>query len=324
MSKPFFKYRLTVAIFFILLIHSYSTIAGKYEPAPIPRQAEIAMLQFQDALEQGEWAKVLSFCSEEVKAGAKQWGSLDTFFRETVPVDIVLKMRTFPYHSTRRAKESSEYFLYIPLTEPNFAPTILWDCSLQQTGDLWRVNFKPEAINLQDTITAERKRLADQKETLNKARKEMEPKLRGLKTHLSTVSDEFVIGEPMLFRLELMNYGEHTLHYDAQQVAVNASMVVLDRQNQSIPYIAGPYQTAGGFKELKPDSTVVLFDNFYISKQYDISKPGMYWIQFSGKGLDIGQSLSPGSAISPPGYLRTTTQFPSNRLRIEVKEQTSD
>lgn len=298
-------------------------LAGKGgSPARIPRKAAIAMLQFQDALEQEEWTKALTFCSEEVTTASQQWGSPRDFFRKTVPIDTVLTLRTFPYHSCRTANGTRSYDLYIRLTEPNFVPVILWDCSLQEADGEWRIRFSPEPVDLEEAIRKRKAQVAARKNELEQLRKALEPELRGVKTHLTAVSDEFVVGKPMVFRLELMNYGAHTLLYDDQQVAVNASMVILNEDKRRVPYIGGSYQTCGGWKVLKPNSTVVLCKHLDINGQYAIGRPGVYWVQFRGEPLSIGKKLSPDDPNDPfSNVISTTTQFPSNIIRIDaIKE----
>ncbi|MBN1393209.1 MAG: hypothetical protein JW947_10465 [Sedimentisphaerales bacterium] len=292
--------------------------------ASIPRPAQIVMLQFQDALEQGQWATALSLCTEDVNTASKKWDSPEVFFRETVPVDIVLKLRNFPFHAFKSERDNQVYELYIPLTETNFEPVIIWDCSMRWTDGVWRIHFPPEKINLQEMIAQKKKQIEAQEKKLKQLRNELEPKLRGIKTHLSAVSDEFIVGRPMIFRLELMNYGEHSLIYGDQQVAVNGSMTVLDENYNNVPYIGSQCQTAGGPKELKPNSTVVLFEGLDINRQYAIRRQGTYWVQFNGKSLHIGQK-SPSSDANDlyRDFVATTTEFPSNRLRIEVKERSS-
>ena len=48
---------------------------------------------------------------------------------------------------------------------------------------------------------------------VEEARRTLEPKLRTVKTHLTALSDEFVIGSPMKFRIEFMNLGDAPVHY---------------------------------------------------------------------------------------------------------------
>ena len=106
----------------------------------------------------------------------------------------------------------------------------------------------------------------------------------------------------MRFRLEMQNVGTGTVQYDPQQVAVNASMIVIGPDGKERPYVAQYCQTQGSPKSLKVGDRAVLFDNLDVAAQYLMTKPGQYVIQFRG---DHGPS---GEVDIPP----------SDRVTIQV------
>jgi len=86
----------------------------------------------------------------------------------------------------------------------------------------------------------------------------------------------------------MTNGGDETLYYDNQQVKVNHSMIVKDSKGRSIAYSAGPIQTAGGYRPIAAGQTVILFDGFDLASRCKIERRGTYTVQFSGRGLSVG------------------------------------
>ncbi|HJQ97438.1 MAG TPA: hypothetical protein VJ826_03935 [Candidatus Polarisedimenticolaceae bacterium] len=110
------------------------------------------------------------------------------------------------------------------------------------------------------------------------------PAQEGVRTSLSTPQTEFVLGKPMVFRLEIENIGERVVRYDSQQVAVNSSMSVVGSDGAQIPYVAMTVQTGGGPRPLQPRERSVLFEALDIADQYLITSPGTYAVRFKGGG----------------------------------------
>ena len=132
---------------------------------------------------------------------------------------------------------------------------------------------------------------------------------------MTPVSREFVVGRPMLFRLELVNEGKVELFYDRQQVAVNSSMTITDEKGERVSYTFGPEQTAGRYQKIKAGSSAILFDNLDISSQYDLNKAGKYKVRFNGRGLGIVISTAPDQNEPADNLTGTEMKLPPNRLR---------
>lgn len=140
------------------------------------------------------------------------------------------------------------------------------------------------------------------------------PTIKDLKTRLIPLQQQFAIGQPMKFRLEMKNDGNSQIMYDSQQVDVNNAMNIKHYSGKIAPYIAGSSQTAGGSQLINPGEIVTLFDQFDITSQYHISEEGEYFFQFRGsKGfskLEIdNETLWEETADIPP----------SNILEINVQ-----
>ncbi|MFH0732344.1 MAG: BsuPI-related putative proteinase inhibitor [Candidatus Omnitrophota bacterium] len=125
------------------------------------------------------------------------------------------------------------------------------------------------------------------------------PLQRGLMTRLIPLEQEHVLGQPIRFRLEMINETNSSKNYDSQQVKVNNSMLIKDHNDKVIPYSAEQYMTTGSPRRIQPGETVILFDNFDITSQYQIDKPGEYTIQFRGQGQAFGDvPIPPSNVIS--------------------------
>ena len=110
----------------------------------------------------------------------------------------------------------------------------------------------------------------------------MEKSLAGFDVLLIPLSQDFVIGKPMLFRVEIKNISDETLGYMNTSFMVNDPMIVKDSNDTIVPYIAGDAQTGGGPEFVEPGEIIILSDNYDARSQYHIVKPGKYTFQFKG------------------------------------------
>ncbi|MGA2060684.1 MAG: hypothetical protein ABSG67_09410 [Thermoguttaceae bacterium] len=129
----------------------------------------------------------------------------------------------------------------------------------------------------------------------------------GLRTRLLPAQNEYVLGQPARFRLEMKNFGEHERTYDPQAVDVNNSIQIIDLDGKSVRYVGGSFQTGGSPKSIAPGKTVVLFDGLDLVTQYLIIKSGSYTLQFRGTNVRWHSE----SEIPP-----------SNKIKIEMRSGT--
>ena len=122
----------------------------------------------------------------------------------------------------------------------------------------------------------------------------------GLCTRLLPAQKEYVVGQPVRFRLEMKNFGSQNRTYDPQQVDVNGSLIITDPDGKPVPYIGGSFQTMGPLRRdpIRPGETVVLFNarDWDFTDQYPFVKPGRYTVQFRGQN----QREEPRHPILPP------------------------
>jgi hypothetical protein len=296
------------------------------------RQANMHFLRFQDALAAKQWPEALALCSDRVRAKAAEWPSPEAFFNETIPVGLLLA-QDFGFWTLRSDQpggfdwtdKANFYALVVTLTEPESKPVVQWFWGIYATNQTWVVDYPP--VKLEDYVARKKAAIQQGEEKIKQIRQSLELKVHGIKTHLIPVSREFMIGSPMLFRVELMNLGKTTADYRNSGVAY-APLTVLDDKGQPLPYTENPSQIGVGTGEVAPGASVVLADKMDLNQNYAIPKPGKYVVQFSGAGLEIGQpipSRNPGlfgeedNIIMPfSDFVPATNRFPSEFIEIEV------
>lgn len=108
----------------------------------------------------------------------------------------------------------------------------------------------------------------------------------GLKTKLTVLDAEVVLGKTLRVRLELTNESSATMVYDEQQIS-RGTIEIKDAAGAKLPFIDIPRQTIGHAKLLKPGETVVLMEDDDLAPYYPFTKPGRYSLRFAGGGLEI-------------------------------------
>lgn len=288
--------------------------AGKGGPPQLPAEVTTTLDAFRQALRDHAWDRALSCCTAQTQARARDHGAAARYFRDFVPIDELLAELRYQYCGGRveLIDGKQEFVLrnfFLRLSQPS-GETVDWVWSLKKTNGAWLVDL-PDVPVAQWTVQ-EIARQRRQKEEADAKWRALEPKLKGLRTQLAALRKEYRRGQPMLFRLELVNEGPYELSYDHQQVAVNGSLTITFQDGRSVPYTAGPVQTAGGSRPIQPGATVVLFESLDIASQYDLTRPGKYQLQFNGHGLEIGDALGIDNGAA-------RQLFPSNVVEIAVK-----
>jgi hypothetical protein len=139
----------------------------------------------------------------------------------------------------------------------------------------------------------------------------------GLRTRLVADQKEYVLGRTAKFRLEMENTSKQIQKYDPQQVDVQ-SLIIVDPDGKSVPYIGGVYQTMGRLHSIAPGEKNVLFERFDATNQYLFLKPGDYTIQFCGRShIPASNKLV---IKMQPGALPMPMQVPARLIEVLPKE----
>jgi hypothetical protein len=297
---------------------------GKGASVELEPEAANVVKRFWIALEQSDWKTVLSLCSMEVREEAKKYPSPEAFFQAVVPVEEILK-KTRPRIGYWLVEP--KYFAYIydvRISQEGLARDVSWGWMVRRMDaeKKWEVHFS--TIPFKTWVANEKEEIERAAQEQERRLEELAPRLKGVRTFLTPEREAFKLGEPIHFRLQLINGGDSVLFYDSQQVAVNYSMTITGPDGEQVEYMAGSYQTLGAPETIKPGETKILFDRFDIAEQYDIKQPGKYHVQFNGDGLEVGvktddkaaERYEPESFKHYPVY---TGKLPSNTVEIEVK-----
>ncbi len=120
----------------------------------------------------------------------------------------------------------------------------------------------------------------------------------GYKTQLIPAGNEYIVGQPMLFHLVMKNAGTDIKWYDHQAISHNA-LQIKDANGNEAYYKQGSFQTAGSEQPIDTGEIVSLFENRNITREYVITKPGKYTIQFRGGnyGMSIDSTFPPSNII---------------------------
>jgi hypothetical protein len=286
---------------------------------PERRQANMLMLRFQDALAAERWQDALSFCSDRVRGGAAKWPTPKDFFTETMPIEHVLA-QDFACWSCG----TNFYGLFVTLSEPGAEPRIDWNWGLAPTERGWVVDYPP--VKLSEHVVNKKAAFEQRDERIKEIRRSLEPKVQGVKTRLTAVSARFVVGSPMLFRVELVNSGPTPVHYMDMGVR-HKPLSVLNEKKEPVPYVPQPLQIMVNKMELSEGASVVLAEKIDINRGGEIRKPGKYFVQFDSPDVRVGQPVASESmgrfgetlSIAVFDFLGATNKFPSNVIEIDVQ-----
>ena len=252
-------------------IDSYLDLCGWADPA---------LQKFRRSLINEDWDTALSCCSKTVRARAEEYDSAQAFFKEVVPIRQVTELSEFRARGySGRAGRIVRLRVDGPwLDVPDEQISGEWEWSLTRYGDRWFLDFETLPLDM----------LIKKKTLLPKLLKEAAETRRtkfdrGIEYKLIPLSEDFAVGRPMLFRINMVNVSDlSVLFMDTRSVMVNDPMAVIGPNGEDIKYVDTSYQIAVGHEVILPGETITLADNYDVTSQYGIVKPGRYTFQFKG------------------------------------------
>ncbi len=299
-------------------------------------ESKAVMFQFQKALKNSDWDKALGLCSENVKSKAGNYDSLEVFFGDIVPIDEIVLLSRFQTSGGRynRQGQRIEYHCFLRIPTAGSEKMVGWIWMIVKSDRGWVIDF--ETMPLKEWIEKETLRLTRE---AKRAKERLERLRKGIDVHLTALSKEFVIGQPMLFRVEMINISESSIkHMITSSAMVNDSMLIKGPGGNMIPYVDTSYQTMAQDKEIESGEIIILTDKYDVTTQYCIVVPGRYTFQFNGfKHYGINPSniveidVKPGELLPadsiverllpvlPEGWVFTRTLLP----RQNTSEKTS-
>lgn len=243
--------------------------------------ADTVLYRFQQAIKQSDWNRALLFCSKSVRDKARQYESKEAFFKDIVPVNQISRLSEFRVRGhRRRADKTIALFFDIPLEVREAEWLNDWKWSLVRDYDRWLVDFKTMPLKI---LVKKELLLRELEKEDSKIR--MEKFKQGIKYRLIPISNGFVIGQPMLFRIEMINVSGTPILYmgtSPTSMMVNDPMNITGPNGETIDYVDTNYQIVVWSDMILPKETIILVDNYDVISQYLITKPGRYTFQFRG------------------------------------------
>jgi hypothetical protein len=282
----------------------------------------MALLQFQNALAADRWDNALLLCSADVQNQAKAWPSAEKFFKDTMPIEHVLARGDLGGWSSTvkfcRLIETISAYDEQPLIE------WYWGMALSENGE-WVVDYPP--VLLTEYVVQRKAMLKARGESIAAKDLSVESKMPFISTRLIPLTNRFVIGQPMRFRVELTNAGPTDVYY--QEGGLNYyGLVVRDERDTILTNTAGPAQIGVGTEKLPAHSAVVLAEALDIRQNHPITEPGKYSVQFDGSTLQVGERVRMEPywdrfgrpfGIGSIDFFGVTNKFPSNVVKIDVR-----
>jgi len=218
---------------------------------------------------------------------------------------------------------SNSFGLFVPLSPPGSEPALQWFWAIYFTNNNWVVDYPSEKLN--DYITHKKQSIQARENQIKQIQQHVQPQLKNLKTHLVPLSEKFVLGSPMLFRVELKNLGNTPVHFQNAGVAFHP-LAVLNHAREPVPSHTEPAQIAVVSGQLAPGDSTVLAEKIDITRDHTITNLGTYFVQFDGSNLAIGEPIPPeepgrfgeNENLWPFDFISVTNKFPSEMIEIEI------
>ncbi len=247
--------------------------------------ADAVLYNFQRGLKESDWDRALSLCSKPVRAKAKEYDSAGAFFGDFIPIEQITELSGFPVRSySGGVGKITSMSFFLGLEAPEAEWPIRWKCSVVKEAGRWLVDFEPLPVKILVKKEILRRKLEKEDAKTRVAKFD-----RDIEFRLIPLAEEFEIGLPMLFRIEMVNVGEEPILYMATgptSVVANDRMIITDPKGKAIKYVDTSYQIALRSNVILPDETIVLIDNYDVVSQYNITRPGRYTFQFKGWPTD--------------------------------------
>lgn len=316
-------------LWLLLTAFSLSALLDAHAGHPLPahrqsqgrRDANMALLQFQNALAADRWDDALSLCSVEVQNHAKAWPSTEKFFKETMPIEHVLA-RDFGCWMCG----DKFYGMFETISAWNEQPRIDWYWALAlNSGGKWEVDYPP--VQMTEYVLQRKALLQARDDKIAALRQSLASKVPFISTHLVPLTNRFVNGQSMCFRVELTNAGPTDIHYIDGALNHYGLVVRDERSGTVLTNTAGPAQIGVQTMKLPAHSVAVLAETLDITKNHSITKPGKYSVQFDGSTLSVGERMPREDmdrfgrtlAIASFDLFPATNKFPSNVVKIDVR-----
>lgn len=280
-------------------INSVSVSSSVPVDRSLPPEPNTVFMSFLAEVKAADWDKALMYCSADVQAKAAEYDSVARFFNAVVPINQVISPAKYDHFGglSYRNNIPVRYTCEVKLKDPAYRYPLRWNLSVLKEDLHWVVDFpvKPLDIWLKHEIL--KSKLANRELEID-----YEKNRAGFEVSLIPLSDEFIIGQPMLFRLEMKNISSETLCYTQTSYLVNDPMLITAFGGERVPFYEGDCQTGGAKEFAEPNDVIVLTEKYDVRSGYHIVKPGRYSFQFKNSSTPssniVEMNVQPGP-LSP-------------------------
>ncbi|OQA00299.1 MAG: hypothetical protein BWY69_01779 [Planctomycetes bacterium ADurb.Bin401] len=276
-----YKFKILAAVLFFSAVICFgindSNNPKKRTRIELPSDADKMFIEFQNAIRDCKWAAAMEYCSEKVKSKAANYNSIEKFFDDVVPVEKIAEMDSFKLSGSSGSDENIRYRCEIDIKDPNYKWPADWVLEVCRKNESWEIEFptKPLNIWLKHAVLVSKVINSELKVDIEKCR-------AGYEYILTPLVEKFAVGKAMPFRIEMKNISNESLPYTKKNVTVHNPMIITGPEGEEIEYFAGPCSIAVTTEFTEPNETVIMADNFDVSADYHIVKPGKYRFQFRG------------------------------------------
>jgi hypothetical protein len=199
-----------------------------------------------------------------------------------------------------------------------------WGIAHAENGK-WVVDYPP--VLLTEYIVQRKALIKARDDKVAELRRSLDLKMPFISTRLVPLTNRFVVGQPMRFRVELTNAGPTSVHYMDGGLSHYGLVVRDERHGIVLTNTAGPSQIGVRTTELLAHSAVTLADALDVTLNHRIIEPGKYSVQFDGSTLEVGERV-PREDVDRFGrtvritwhdLFAATNKFPSNVVKIDVR-----
>lgn len=231
---------------------------------------------FMHALKAGRWDLALSLCTQKVRIQARAYDSAQAFFEDRIPLELFLGSpgpRSVGKSSIGDREVQYHYELRYP--DPELGYPLHWPLSVDRFDNQWWIQIpdKPFSIWLKHARLKSRFINDENPPDIDRLG-------RGLEFRLESLDETYYIGNPMNFRLRLLNTSTKILGYPRSPWMVNDPIEVKDPHGRVLPYREGMYQVGVSTEFIDPGAQVVLVDSYDLRSQYHLIESGSYTLQF--------------------------------------------
>jgi hypothetical protein len=234
--------------------------------------------KFQNAIKDSNWNDALEYCSDKIKAKAKDYNSPGVFFKDMLPIDKIIALKDFKISGTSSSDgKINRYSCEIRIKDPNYEWPLHWELETCKQDEKWVIEFptKPLNIWLKHAVLTSK--------VLNRELKvDWEKCKAGYEFILTPLEEKFTVGKPMRFRIEMKNISNESLPYTKKHVTAQDPMEITGPNGEKVDYLAGPCSIGIGIDFTESGEIVLLADNYDAGADYHIVKPGKYIFQFRG------------------------------------------